>query len=115
MANGTSGYESSYGEGSFWSKCQGALKSAGAEVLEVALKLYYALQRPETPVWAKTAILGALGYFISPVDVIPDVLPVVGFTDDLGILVAALGTVSQYVDDAVVEEARATLRRWGLR
>lgn len=114
MANTANGYEGSYSDGSFWSKCKGALKAAGAEVLEAALKLYYALQRPETPAWAKTAILGALGYFISPVDVIPDVIPVVGFTDDLGVLLAALGTVSHYVDDEVVAKARATLRRWGL-
>ncbi len=84
-------------------------------MLGVALKLYYAMKRPETPIWAKTAIAGALGYFICPIDAVPDALPVIGFTDDLSVLVAALGVVSQYVDDDVVRLADRKLRDWGLR
>ena len=50
---------------------------AGKEVIEKALILYYCLQDDDTPAWAKTTIIGALGYFISPIDAIPDLVPVV--------------------------------------
>jgi uncharacterized membrane protein YkvA (DUF1232 family) len=98
----------------FWQKCRRALRSAGAEVTLLALKLYYALKRPETPLWAKTAILGALGYFVCPIDLIPDAIPVIGFSDDLGVLLAAVGAVSQYIDAEVERRAAAKLRDWGL-
>ncbi len=114
MAESTQGYEQSYSEPSFWRKCAGVLTSAGADVIENALLLFYALKRPETPLWARTAILGALGYFISPLDVIPDTVPILGFTDDLGVLVAAVGSVAPYVDDEVKRLAQRHLKGWGL-
>ncbi len=114
MAASTKGYESGYSESSFWGKCRGAFKTAGAEVIERALWLFYALKRPETPFWAKTAIVGALGYFISPIDVIPDAIPILGFTDDLGVLVAAVGAVSQYIDEKVKQQAKSKMQEWGL-
>jgi uncharacterized membrane protein YkvA (DUF1232 family) len=58
-------------------------QDGGREVIEKALWLYYAAQQPNTPLWAKTAIYGALGYFISPIDAIPDITPVIGYADDL--------------------------------
>jgi uncharacterized membrane protein YkvA (DUF1232 family) len=114
MATSTAGYGKHFSDASFWQKCRGALRSAGAEVLLLALKLYYALKRPETPLWAKTAILGALGYFVCPIDLIPDAIPVIGFSDDLGVLLAAVGAVSQYIDAEVERLATAKLRDWGL-
>lgn len=66
----------------------------------------------ETPIWAKTTIYGALGYFVSPIDAIPDVTPIVGYSDDLGVLVLALATVSAYVKDEHVTKAKETLLRW---
>lgn len=76
------------------------------------LILYYTLQKKETPTWAKTVIIGALGYFILPIDVIPDFLVGIGFTDDLGTIVMALGTVIQYVDDAIRTKAKDTMKKW---
>ena len=81
---------SEYSDSSFWDKVKKFALTAGKEVIEKALWLYYAAQRPETPKWAKTAIYGALAYFISPIDAIPDITPLVGFTDDLGALAAAI-------------------------
>lgn len=88
-----------------------ALK-AGKEVIEKALWLYYAAQQPNTPVWAKTVIYGALAYFVLPVDAVPDAIPVAGFTDDLGALAAALGTVSMYVTDQVKAMAAEKMKDW---
>jgi len=103
---------SDYSESSFWEKVKRYAKAAGREVVEKALWLYYAAQRPETPKWAKTAIYGALAYFILPFDAIPDFAPVIGYTDDLGVLATALLTVSQYVSDDVKAQAEEKLRTW---
>lgn len=81
-------------------------------MIEKALWLYYAAQQPNTPVWAKTLIYGALAYFVLPVDAVPDAIPVVGFTDDLGALAAALGTVSMYVTDQVKTMAAEKMKEW---
>lgn len=80
--------------------------------MERALQLYYAAQDPQTPAWAKGVIYGALGYFIFPVDAIPDAVPAVGFSDDLGVLVAALASVVMYITPAVKEQARTRIRDW---
>ena len=103
---------SEYTETSFWDKLKNFALKAGSEVIEKALFLYYAAQRPETPTWARTVIFGALAYFISPVDAIPDVIPVAGFTDDLGALAAAIGVVSMYITDEVKAQARQKLNQW---
>ena len=85
---------------------------AGLEVVEKVLWLHYAAQQPATPFWAKSVMYGALAYFVLPFDAIPDFIPGAGFTDDLGALAAAVGTVSMYIDDEVRSRARERLRRW---
>lgn len=59
-------------------------KKAGSSVLYAVLLLYFTLQKPKVLVKAKTTIIGALGYFILPLDLIPDIALGVGYTDDLG-------------------------------
>jgi uncharacterized membrane protein YkvA (DUF1232 family) len=90
-------YGSAYSDESFWAKVKRFALAAGREVIEKALMLYYTLSEPGVPAWAKTTIVAALGYFISPIDAIPDVTPVIGFADDLGVLVAALAAVAAHV------------------
>jgi uncharacterized membrane protein YkvA (DUF1232 family) len=112
MSNPHDLYSEHYSEGSFWDKLtRGALR-AGRDVVESALTLYYSLQDTDTPKWAKTVILGALGYFILPTDAIPDLLPGVGYADDLGALAAALGMVAAYIKDEHKERAREKLADW---
>ena len=79
-----------YSDEGFWAKVASFAKAAGKELIEKALWLYYAAQDPATPAWAKGIVYGALGYFILPIDAIPDVTPVIGYTDDLGVLAAAV-------------------------
>ena len=76
-----------------------------------------AAQRPDVPRWAKLTIYAALAYFILPTDAIPDLLPAIGYADDLGALSAALLTVAAYVDEDVKQQARLRLQTWfgGLR
>ena len=101
-----------YSDESFWLKVKLFAKKAGREVIDNALCLYYAAKRPDTPKWAKTVIFGALAYFISPIDAIPDLTPIMGFSDDLGALVAALAMVSMYVDDGVKNQAAEKTAAW---
>ena len=76
-------YRGEYTESSFWSKVKKTALAAGRELIEKALWLYYAIIDSDTPTKAKLIIAGALGYFISPIDIIPDFIPVLGWVDDI--------------------------------
>jgi uncharacterized membrane protein YkvA (DUF1232 family) len=99
-------------EQSFWDKLKKFAAQAGKEVVERALTLYYAAQRPETPLWAKAVIYSALAYFILPTDAIPDLAPIAGFTDDLGALTAALTAVALCITPEVKQEAKQKVQDW---
>ncbi|TXH71619.1 MAG: DUF1232 domain-containing protein [Thiothrix sp.] len=100
-----------YTEPSFWSKLKSYAKAAGRDVVELALKLYYCLQDPDTPKWAKTIIIGALAYFIMPVDAIMDFIPG-GYVDDWGALAGALATVVTHIKDSHVQQAKTKTTEW---
>nr|WP_298412054.1 YkvA family protein [uncultured Halomonas sp.] len=104
--------KSRYSDEAFWDKVSRYARKAGKTTLEPGLKLYYSAQDPDTPVWAKTTIYGALGYFIFPLDTIPDVTPFVGYTDDVSVLVGALAVVAAHVKKEHTSKARAVLKRW---
>ncbi len=106
------GFGKDYSEDSFWGKIKKYAKAAGVEVIEKALQLYYALQNANTPAWAKTVIVGALGYFISPIDAIPDITPLIGYGDDLGVLAAAIAMVSTHITDDIKEKATTKSKEW---
>ena len=106
------GYGKEYSEDGFWKKVKNVFKKAGLKVTYAALTLYYSYQKKDTPVWAKSIIVGALGYFISPIDAIPDISPVVGYADDLGVLLAAVATVAAYIDNEVKQYAKDKLHTW---
>lgn len=98
-------YGDNYSDSGFWS----VIKKVGKKVAKPAYTLYYVLMADGTPTKAKTIILGALGYLILPIDLIPDFIPVVGFTDDLAALIAAVKTVSNYVTPEIEEKVRRAL------
>ncbi|MBI2276853.1 MAG: DUF1232 domain-containing protein [Dechloromonas sp.] len=106
------GFAKDFSEQGFWDKLVGFARAAGKEVIEKALQLYYTLQQPATPGWAKAVIIGALGYFISPLDAIADVVPVVGFADDLGVLAMAISAVAMYITEDVKAKTAAKLVEW---
>jgi len=108
----TQEYEKDYSEDSFWDKLKNFAKKAGCEVIEKALMLYYVAKDEETSAKVKTIIYGALGYFISPIDAIPDITPVVGFSDDLGVLVLTITMVAKSIKDKHKDEAKETINQW---
>lgn len=101
-----------YSDDKFWDKLKKFAKKAGSSVVYAVLLLYYTLQKPEVPAKAKAIIIGALGYFILPFDLIPDVAVGVGYTDDLGALGVALFQVAIYIDDEIKEKAKEKLKDW---
>ena len=110
MAN--EAHAEAFGDASFRRKLAGYARVAGRVVVERALVLYHCLRDPDTPTWAKSVIAGALGYFVLPLDAIPDFAPFVGYGDDLGALAAALAAVAFYVKPEHRDRARRALARW---
>jgi uncharacterized membrane protein YkvA (DUF1232 family) len=70
--------------------------------------MYFCMLDPQTPLWVKGTAAAALAYFILPLDALPDVMPLVGLSDDAGVLAAALTAVSAHVTD----DHRARARAW---
>jgi uncharacterized membrane protein YkvA (DUF1232 family) len=101
-----------YSEVSFGRKLARYALRAGREVVQKALWLYYTAQEPGTPRWARRTIYGALGYFIVPLDAIPDVMPVIGYTDDLAVLATALMVVAMYVTPNAKRRAAQRMSKW---
>jgi uncharacterized membrane protein YkvA (DUF1232 family) len=94
-----------------WAKLCRIAKVVGAKSLLTTLTLFYCLQDGDTPRWARGVIIGALGYLILPLDLIPDIIPGVGYADDWAALVAALATVAAYIKDEHKVRASAQLAR----
>lgn len=84
----------------FWRKLWAFTKRVGRPLIEICLLLYYTSKKEDLPVWAKLLIYSALVYFISPIDAVPDLLPL-GFADDFAVLSATLATVSAFIDEQV--------------
>lgn len=95
----------------FWRKLSHHAKAAGHKVVSSALELYYSAKDEDTPIWAKRVIYGALIYFISPIDALPDLLPF-GYTDDFTTLAAAIATVAVYIKPSHKAQAESTMARW---
>lgn len=102
-------YAKDYSDDSFWEKIKSVLKWAGKELIYKALQLYYVMMEPNCPVTVKGGIIAALGYFISPLDVIPDFIPFVGFTDDWGVILLAIGMAQLYITEEIKRKAREAL------
>lgn len=102
-------YKKKYSEAGFLTKVQKYGKSIGLEAIYKALQLWYVMQKPDVPSSTKVIIMGALGYLISPIDFIPDLVPVLGYTDDIAAITYALLQVHGYIDDVVKDQAKGRL------
>ncbi|RMG80861.1 MAG: DUF1232 domain-containing protein [Bacteroidetes bacterium] len=112
MKNPFKKFSASFSENKFWKKIKSFGREAGLKTVYTALLLYYAFKRKETPAWARSIILGTLGYFIAPIDALPDLTPILGYTDDVGVLGFGLVTIACYVNEEVKIKARKHLRDW---
>ena len=105
-------YGSKFSQSDFVEKISRVAKRAGSKLVYAALILYYTLQSDRVSVKDKAIIVGALGYLISPLDVVPDAIPIVGLGDDLAVLVYVLKKVWTEIDPAVQERAKQKLTQW---
>ena len=104
-------YIKAYSETKLYKKILRFAKAAGIKVVYIALILFYVLEKKTTPVWAKSMIIGALGYFILPTDFVPDFIPFFGYSDDLSALAGGLVAVAMYVDAEVKQKSKEKLHR----
>ncbi|MEP2775221.1 MAG: YkvA family protein [Luteolibacter sp.] len=96
----------------FWRVVQKVAKRGGRKLLAGALTLFFCMRDSETPAWAKSVIIGALGYLIFPMDLIPDTILGAGFTDDWSVIVGALATVAAHIKEEHKERASAFAGRF---
>jgi uncharacterized membrane protein YkvA (DUF1232 family) len=105
-------YSNKFSKRDFVEKIARIAKSAGSKLVYAALILYYTLQSDKVSTTNKAMIIGALGYLISPLDVVPDAIPIAGLADDLGVLVFVLKKVWTDVDPNIQVKARQRLSKW---
>lgn len=105
-------YSNKFSTTGFVEKISRVAKSAGAKLVYAALILYYTLQSDKVSVKDKAMIIGALGYLISPLDVIPDAIPIAGLGDDLAVLIYVLQKVWGEVNEEVKAKAKEKLSKW---
>ena len=105
-------YANKFSKRDFVEKIARIAKGAGAKLVYAALILYYTLQSDKVSATNKAMIIGALGYLISPLDVVPDAIPIAGLADDLGVLVFVLKKVWTDVDPDIQVKARQRLSKW---
>ena len=105
-------YGSKFSQTEFVEKIARIAKRAGAKLVYAALILYYTLQSDKISAANKAMIIGALGYMISPLDVIPDAIPIAGLTDDLAVLLFVLKKVWTDIDPDIQQKAKNRLSKW---
>ena len=105
-------YSNKFTQKDFVEKISRIAKRAGSKLVYAALILYYTLQSDKVSKADKAIIIGALGYRISPLDVIPDAIPIAGLTDDLAVLLYVLKKVWTGIDPEIIAKARERLSKW---
>ena len=101
-------HEKDFSDSGFWSKVGLFAKKLGMKPIYIALLLYYSL--PKASLINKAIIIGSLGYLISPLDLIPDCIPVIGLMDDAGALMFAYSRIQSEIDDETREKAKEKLK-----
>lgn len=108
----TKKYDKEYSQDKFFAKLNKVVKKMGAKIIYPALLLYFVLIEKTTPMHVKTIILGALGYLISPIDCIPDVITGIGLGDDVSALFIAISKVQPYITDDIKSKAKEMIGTW---
>lgn len=105
-------YANKFSSADFVEKISRIAKRAGAKLVYAAFILYYTLQSDNVSKADKAIIIGALGYMISPLDVVPDAIPIAGLADDLAVLIFVLKKVWMNVEPEIKERAKNKLSKW---
>lgn len=107
-----SNFQKDYSPEKLFDKISKVAKKAGIKAVYAALILYYAISDGKISIKDKVIVIGALGYFICPIDIIPDVLGPMGYTDDLAALMYALKTIWDNIGEHTFIKAKEQLKNW---
>lgn len=105
-------YKDNFSVKNFVQKVSRIAKRSGAKLVYAALILFYTLENDKVSIKDKAIIIGALGYLITPLDMVPDAIPIAGLGDDLAVLIYVLHKVWGEVSDDVKAKAKAKLSQW---
>lgn len=105
-------YSKYYSDKSLWEKIKRFSKEAGQKVIYAVLLLYYAMINNKVSVRSKILIIASLGYFIMPTDAVFDLTPLIGYSDDLGVLLFTLKQISSVITPEIKEIARKKMAEW---
>lgn len=102
----------SFNENKLIRKITKVAKSAGLVIIYPAVILLYLFKDQKVPLASKSIIAAALAYFVFPADSIPDITPIIGYSDDLGILLVSLSHLIKYVTPEILKKAKTKLALW---
>lgn len=94
----------------FWKTVRKAI--ASIPFIDEVVAAYYCALDPETPASVRATLLAALAYFVMPLDIVPDFIIGLGFTDDITLLVTAIGMVRGHIGEQHRLAARVALDRF---
>ena len=105
-------YQKHYNEGRFGSKLPKVARKLGSKMVYAVLLLYYVLRSKTVSNADKAKVYGALGYFLLPTDLLPDFIPLAGYTDDLTAIIWAVHTIWKNLTPEIKDQAAAKTREW---
>lgn len=102
-------YNKHLSESKFSSKLTGLAKRAGRKLLYPAMLLYNMYKSDKVSLKDKAIVVGALGYFILPGDLIADIIPILGFTDDIAVMTLAIRSLRKSITPEIKNAARQSV------
>lgn len=105
-------YRQKYDADKLFRKIGEVAATAGSNVVYMVLVLYYSLLGKNVPLKDRAMVIAALGYFISPIDFLPDILGMMGFADDFGVLMLVFRKIRDNVTPEVHLKAKSRLKEW---
>ena len=94
-----------------WGRISRHSSEIGQQTAYALMLMYYAFRSKRIPLYARSIVFGTFGYFLAVFDTVPDLIPLIGYTDDLGVLSFGLVTIAAYINDDVRIQARKAVRR----
>ena len=85
-------------------------RNMGQQLVYSVFLMIGAYKRKDAPRWAKRIIVGGLGYLLTPIDAVPDLSPLIGYTDDFGVLSFGLVAIASYINNDVRIQARRAVK-----
>lgn len=104
-------YQEKYDENKFLNKITDYGKKIGVTPIYLVFLLYHSMKSKQISTFAKAPIAGAIAYFVSFVDFLPDITPFVGYCDDVTIIVGSLAVIASQITDEIREQAKESTRK----